>query len=253
MTGPRRDTRGILDADGLMRRVKFRRHLPTPSLRPFIEHYWLIDWELEQPFEQHVVPHPSYNLVFQRYAGKPAFGEISGIGNTLFSIKLDGVGAVTGVQFRPGGYRAFQASVQATFPPGDLDPFFGADSSRVAALDEYLSSLPIADDPLARQAMALVEEIRHDRTLLRVAPFARRYGLSTRQLQRLFNDYVGVSPKWIILRYRIHEAIERAASAEVDWAQLALELGYSDQAHLVRDFTTTIGMSPTAYRRLIQR
>jgi AraC-like DNA-binding protein len=69
-------------------------------------------------------------------------------------------------------------------------------------------------------------------------------------MQRLFADYVGVSPKWVILRYRIHEALERAES-EVEWARLAADLGYSDQAHLVRDFTQTVGVSPTAYARAL--
>lgn len=59
---------------------------------------------------------------------------------------------------------------------------------------------------------------------------------------------MGVPPKWVILRYRVQEAIERAAP-EADWAALAADLGYSDQAHLVRDFTATIGVSPTAYAR----
>ena len=58
---------------------------------------------------------------------------------------------------------------------------------------------------------------------------------------------MGVGPKWVILRYRIHEALERAESdPEVDWAELAADLGYSDQAHLTRDFTSTIGAPPTA-------
>ena len=69
-----------------------------------------------------------------------------------------------------------------------------------------------------------------------------------RGLQRLFAEYVGVSPKWVILRYRIHEAVE-LASPDVEWGRLAAELGYSDQAHLVRDFTATLGVSPTAYTR----
>lgn len=58
----------------------------------------------------------------------------------------------------------------------------------------------------------------------------------------------GVGPKWVILRYRIHEALERAGSdPAVDWARLAADLGYSDQAHLVRDFTATVGAPPTAF------
>jgi AraC-like DNA-binding protein len=69
-----------------------------------------------------------------------------------------------------------------------------------------------------------------------------------RALQRLFSTQVGVSPKWVILRYRIHEALEQAGTrSDVDWAALAADLGYADQAHLVRDFTTTVGAPPTAY------
>ena len=82
----------------------------------------------------------------------------------------------------------------------------------------------------------------------RVDDFARAEGLSVRALQRLFSTYVGVSPKWVILRYRIHEALERAGTRTgIDWAALAAELGYADQAHLVRDFTATVGVPPTAY------
>jgi AraC-like DNA-binding protein len=64
----------------------------------------------------------------------------------------------------------------------------------------------------------------------------------------LFADYVGVSPKWVMRRARLHEAASRADSGEVvDWAQLAFDLGYADQAHLTRDFTDTIGVPPAQY------
>lgn len=261
MAGPRDDTRGILDAAELFRRVDFRRHEPAPALRPYIEHYWLIDWELPEPFEQHVVPHPSVNIVFQRHPDDRLTGEVAGVGLELFSIKLEGRGQVSGVQFRPGGFHPFarrsvsdftnrRVPIESVFEPGDLNRFFGARSSRIAALDGFLTGLQPAPDPLAQQAMTLVDLVRHDRTIGKVADFARRADLSPRRLQRLFADHVGVSPKWVILRYRIHEAIERAGT-EVDWATLAAELGYSDQAHLTRDFTATIGLSPSAYRRML--
>jgi AraC-like DNA-binding protein len=49
-------------------------------------------------------------------------------------------------------------------------------------------------------------------------------------------------------RARLHEAAERADSGEpVDWALLATDLGYADQAHLTRDFTVTIGVPPARY------
>ncbi|MFJ4850081.1 MULTISPECIES: DUF6597 domain-containing transcriptional factor [unclassified Streptomyces] len=261
---PRRDTRGIVAAPELFARVRFRRRAPAPELRPYLEHYWLIDWDLGEPYASHVVPHPSVNVVFQRFAGAPDLGEVAGVGLGLFTQKLEGAGRVCGVQFRPGGFRPFAPAVpvshwtgrrvaldealpgHAAAPAAVLGP--DGEDDRVAALDAFLLSLAPAPDPQAALAMALAERIRHDRGILRVAGFARAEGLSVRSLQRLFAAHVGVSPKWVILRYRIHEALERAESAKaVDWAGLAAELGYSDQAHLVRDFTATVGVPPTAY------
>ncbi len=266
---PRRDTRGIVDASGLMSRVRFRRHLPAEPLRPYLEHYWLIDWDLPEPYTTHVVPHPCVHIVFQQYADRPPFGEVSGIGLDLFSKKLEGRGRVCGMHFRPGGFRPFapergvaewtgrRLTLEDVFADtGALDGALEAvlepddEHAREAALDAFLLRLGPEPDPQADLAMALVDRIRTDRTIRRVSAFARAEGLSVRALQRLFAAYVGVGPKWIILRYRIHEALERAESEQaVDWAALAADLGYADQAHLVRDFTATVGVPPTAYTR----
>ncbi|MFJ5294246.1 DUF6597 domain-containing transcriptional factor [Streptomyces sp. NPDC088348] len=262
--GPRRDTRGIVDAPELFARVRFRRRAPAPALRPYLEHYWLIDWDLAEPHVSRVVPHPSVNIVFQRFGDSPAFGEVAGVGLGLFTQRLTGVGAVCGIQFRPGGFRPFvpdrpvaewtgrRVPLPEVFPdsaawPADiLTP--SDEDARVAALDRFLLSPAPEPDPQAGRAMALVDRVRTDRTMRRVEELAAGEGVSARSLQRLFTSYVGVSPKWVILRYRIHEALERAEEDKtVDWAALAAELGYSDQAHLTRDFTATIGVTPAAY------
>lgn len=266
MAGPRRDTRGIVDAPELFSRVRFRRREPAAPLRPYLEHYWLIDWDLTEPYAAHVVPHPSVNLVFQRHGERPGFGEVAGVGPGLSAHKLEGTGRVCGVQFRPGGFRPFTPTEPASrwtgrsLPHTDVFPGSGAapaavlgpddEDARVAALDAFLLAVGPRPDPQADLAMELVQRIRTDRTIGRVADFARDAGMSVRALQRLFAAYVGVGPKWVVLRYRFHEALERAGTErEIDWAGLAAELGYSDQAHLVRDFTATVGVPPTAYAR----
>ncbi|QIP85271.1 AraC family transcriptional regulator [Streptomyces sp. Tu 2975] len=288
MTGPRRDTRGIVEARELFARVRFRRREPAPDLRPYLEHYWLIDWDLTEPYASNVVPHPSVNVVFQRYDDAPAHAEVAGIGLELFTHKLAGLGRVCGVQFRPGGFRPFAPDRPVSdwtgqrLPIGDVllpgrdeetmrsaahavvDP--DDENARVAALDTFLLGLDPRPDPRAEHAMELVERVRTDRSVRRVSQLAEAAGLSPRSLQRLFAGWVGVGPKWVILRYRIHEALERAEQADeqsggptgaaagrpaggVDWAALADDLGYSDQAHLVRDFTATVGVPPSAYTR----
>ncbi|MFG2531720.1 DUF6597 domain-containing transcriptional factor [Streptomyces sp. NPDC048516] len=288
MAAPRRDTRGIVDAPGLFTRVQFRRRTPAAPLRPYVEHYWLIDWDLSEPYATHVVPHPCVNLVFQRYADRPGFGEVAGVGLELFAQKLTGRGRVCGVQFRPGGFRPFSperpatdwtdrrlplatvfgatdATTADTAAPDTATPGVTAtgaaaavlepddEDARVAALDAFLLPRVRAGPRVLAQAdlaMGLADRIRTDRTIRRVADFAQAEGMSVRTLQRLFAGYVGVSPKWVLLRYRVHEALERASSdAEVDWAALAAELGYSDQAHLIREVSATVGVPPTAYAR----
>jgi AraC-like DNA-binding protein len=89
-----------------------------------------------------------------------------------------------------------------------------------------------------------------DPALLRVDELAGGLGMGTRRLQRIFAEYVGVGPKWVIRRYRMQEAAERAGNgAGVDWAALSAELGYADQAHFTRDFSRAIGTSPAQYAR----
>ncbi|WP_031085035.1 DUF6597 domain-containing transcriptional factor [Streptomyces sp. NRRL WC-3549] len=265
MAGPGRDTRGIIDAPGLLSRVHFRTRQPAPGLRPHLEHYWLIDWDLPEPYTSYVVPHPSVHLVFQQdesEAGPAGRADVFGIVRGLFTRHLEGRGRVCGVKFRPGAFRPFaprwpvsawtgrQVPAGEVLPAPPVRPVLGPcdEDARVAALDAYLLPLVPPPDPRAVQATALVGLARTDRTLLRADALARAGGLSARSLQRLFSTYVGVGPKWVILRHRIHEALQRAAAdPEPDWATLAADLGYSDQAHLVRDFTATVGAPPSAF------
>ncbi|MEV2236507.1 AraC family transcriptional regulator [Micromonospora sp. NPDC049891] len=267
MRQPRGDSRGILDPARLARQVRFRRHLPTLALHRWVEHYWLIDWDLGEPFEQRIVPHPAVNLVFQRDGNGPERAELAGVGQELFSITLTGSGRVSGVQFRPGGFHPFWRRPVAELtgrrrpiadladvggPPGHA-VCAGTDAERCQALDALLGGWAPRPDPVNDEVMSLVETIRTDRNVRRVDEFAREHGVSVRRLQRLFLTHVGVGPKWVIRRYRLHEAIERAAGGPPDWAGLAAELGYSDQAHLVRDFTAATGVSPTAYAQTGRR
>ena len=67
-------------------------------------------------------------------------------------------------------------------------------------------------------------------------------------MQRRFADHVGISAKALIRRYRLYEAAEQARlRRDVDWAELAAQLSYSDQAHLSRDFSALLGMPPRQY------
>jgi AraC-like DNA-binding protein len=146
--------------------------------------------------------------------------------------------------FGPRAEKTRQA-IMGDFDLGGFDVDAGV---MIGYAETLLHSVMPERDPLAEQAAALVARITDDPGLRRVDQLAASFGLSVRTLQRLFADYVGVSPKWVMRRARLHEAAERADGGEpVDWAALASDLGYADQAHLTRDFTVTIGVPPARY------
>jgi AraC-like DNA-binding protein len=119
-----------------------------------------------------------------------------------------------------------------------------------AAVIHWMRERVEAIDPLIPRINALIARVREDRTILRVEDLAREDGSSVRQLQRAFQRNVGIGPKWVVQRVRVQEAAERVANGvRVDWARTAQELGYHDQAHLIRDFRAQMGFTPEAYAR----
>ena len=93
-----------------------------------------------------------------------------------------------------------------------------------------------------------VTAMLEDRTLVRVAQVEERCGIGTRTLQRLFEKYVGVSPKWVLSRYRMHDVVTRLDEGyDGPLADLAAEHGWFDQAHFTREFTELVGVPPSGY------
>jgi AraC-like DNA-binding protein len=116
------------------------------------------------------------------------------------------------------------------------------------AADAGLAALLPQAHQVSEDTTEVAERIAADPAWVRVEDLAAEVGSTPRQLQRHFADHVGISPKSVIRRYRLYEAAERARQGEaVDWATVAAELGYSDQAHLTRDFTASFGLPPGRY------
>ena len=241
---------------------KFRhaRRSVAPDLMPWIDHYWMVSWDLRglEPRIVESLPHPNVHLVFERGNSK-----VWGVPTTKFSRTLEGKSHVFGVKFTPGGFFPFLGCSLSSITNRSVT--VNEVFSNVEALEDlvvstenedemmeasnafFLARIPAADEKtaLARQ---LVERILQERDILTVDDLSGHAGISVRSLQRLFSQYVGVSPKWVIRRYRLHELLERMHSGEqLDWAQLAAELGYFDQAHLINDFKSIVGYTPTEY------
>jgi AraC-like DNA-binding protein len=255
--------RGILRRTIDASRMTHARFLPDDALASFVEHYWCVHWDLrdQPPQLQETLPHPNVHLVVDA-GGSGIFG----VHTRRFAIELAGLGRVFGIKFRPGGFRPFlrrpvASLADRSMPIADV---FGTDGvayeREVLACSDVETCAGLAArllsahrppcDPTVERVAGIVALAAGDLTVTSADELAARCGLGLRALQRLFNDYVGASPKWVINRYRLHEAVERlAAGTAVDWAELALSLGYYDQAHFNRDFRKLVGRSPGEFAR----
>jgi AraC-like DNA-binding protein len=120
----------------------------------------------------------------------------------------------------------------------------------VRAMESFLLQRVPTPDERVVLVDRIVGQIFHQPQIRTVDDLANRAGINKRSLQRIFREYVGISPKWVIQRYRLHELIERLEAGDpLNWPELALELGYFDQAHLINDFRTITGYSPVDYQR----
>jgi len=253
--------RGVLRADVAAATFGLTRCAPSEPLATFVDYYWIVRWDRRgrPPHEQTILPHPNVHLVFEATGAG-----IYGVDRKLFSRVLTGQGKALGVRFRAGCFRPFWGApisqlsdrvVPATRMFGPLAEktrqaimCAETDDDMVGGAESLLFSGLPERDPVAEQAADVVALITADASLRRVDQLAAVSGMSVRGLQRMFADYVGVSPKWVMRRARLHEAALRADGGDpVDWAALALDLGYADQAHLTRDFTATIGVPPGRY------
>ena len=250
-------TRGILRPHEGSRHFRLTREYPSPELATWVERHWMVEWDLQAPYTQELLNHPTVNV-----AVEPGFAGVYGIRTERDRKTIDGTGRVVGVKFRPGAFQPFfgRSVHQLTNRVLPVAAVFGragdelADAVRAeprepfAVMETFLRERAPAPDANLDVLARIVQTMLEDPAVVRVDELAARHAMSSRTLQRLFRCYVGVSPKWVLRRYRLHEAAERIAEGrDGDWAATALELGYFDQAHFIRDFKALVGASPAQY------
>jgi AraC-like DNA-binding protein len=109
---------------------------------------------------------------------------------------------------------------------------------------QHQSQIIIPDD-----LPSLIDWIERNAHWADVSDVCSQYGIGERQLLRVFKQHVGLSPKQAIRIYRIRLAISRLTSmAKPHWGEVAIDCGYADQSHLIRDFQYYTGISPRQFQ-----
>lgn len=255
--------RGILNVKAGEKKFQLSRHLPAQDLSFFVELYWIVSWDLrgQEPYMQETLPYPCVHLVIEKDHSR-----VYGVETGRFTRLLENEGRVFGIKFKPGAFYPFVKSPISRLTNTSIS-FWDAFGVESKALEEALLS---GEDEAEMIALAekflrerlpqqdkhiliineIVDFIIAHREITKVDDVVSQFNLNKRTVQRLFRHYVGVSPKWVIKRYRLHEVAERLAEGEaVDWPRMVVELGYSDQAHFIKDFKAMVGRTPTEYAK----
>lgn len=255
--------RGVLRPSFSQGEFEHHRQLPSAPLAGLIEHYWHVRWDLRglPAQQQATLPHPNVHLVVEQGCAR-----IYGVHHGRFVRQLQGLDQVFGIKFKAGGFYPFYRQPVADLIDQSLDvaTCFGPTGTELtrlvlaassfdamcAAAEAFLLHRPPAPDAQVTRVSSLLARIAQDTAIVSVDDVLAISGLNKRGLQRLFQKYVGIGPKWVIQRYRLHEAIAQVqAGKSLSWTALALELGYFDQAHFVRDFRQLVGMAPGEYEK----
>jgi AraC-like DNA-binding protein len=235
----------------------YREIAPPAPLAPFIECFWTGTGAGES---RAVLPDGCIDIVFSARTGLRAVGTMTAPRH--FTIPAGE--QVTGVRFLPGAAPHYLGSTVAELtdqnPP--LEEIWRA--PRVRELADRLANAV----SLAGRIHALVRALPEPgaKSLLErgidaivaaadgaaLDTIAHRAGLSPRQFRRRVFDRTGVAPKHLsrILRFRRAQTLA-ARTPHPNWAGIAAECGYFDQAHLIRDFREFSGVTP-AHDRFLQ-
>jgi AraC-like DNA-binding protein len=241
------EPRGIILKTAADGEFEIERTAPSAALEKHVAWFWTVRWDRRglPPHIQVTLPHPSPQIVLE-HDGAWLYGPLL----HRFERTLAGRGGAVGARLRPGALRAplgapVSSVTDRRVPAAAIAGLDLTGARDAATLGAALEAVVVDDEKaeLAARALALIDAEDGPR---RPADLAAALGLSPRSLQRLFAEYVGVGPAWAIRRRRLHEVSARAAEG-ADWARLAAELGYADQAHLVRDFSELVGVPPARY------
>ncbi|GAA3399723.1 DUF6597 domain-containing transcriptional factor [Paenibacillus hodogayensis] len=254
--------KGILNSDRTAGQFSLARYMPSPDLDWLIKRFWVVRWDLrgKPPYRQIVLSHPNVNMVFE--CGNT---RIYGVNRTSETRIVQGEGRVLGIKFQPGGFYPFwkQDIAGLAGKSVSLEEAFGQeanaletavlaqpdDEGMIRLAEQFFRARMPERDEGVEEASRIVRTIENDRHIAKVDDLADRFSIGKRTLQRLFSRYVGISPKWVIQRYRLHEAAEQAERGEQpDWVKLSMDMGYYDQAHFIKDFKAIIGKTPEEHR-----
>jgi AraC-like DNA-binding protein len=259
--------------------MTMRRYTPPPPLEKFVQCLWY--WDVDaRPAHTHerLLPNGEPAIIFNlrndairiydsddvsRYH---TYGHavLSGAHSNYFVIDTTEQQRVAGIQFHPGGaFPFFRAPADEMSNASiALDNLWGGQSAELREqmlaapsvdgvfhiLEQYLLAQLVRSSglhPAIEHALLRFRRAPHTTT---IASMTEQVGFSSRRFIEIFRQQVGLTPKTFCRVRRFKRALHTISGMDdIARAQVALDGGYYDQAHFIRDFQAFSGLTPSAY------
>lgn len=255
----------------------YRIQKPSAPLSPFIEFFFYYEGYHATHLMDKLLPDGSMDLLIDLTdTPKKLFNDetgqsystlkkswISGM-KTEFILIDSSVTHIMGVHFRPGGAYPFMKGPvdELNNLTIELDTIWGHDATtlREAILDEpmiekkfhLLETFLLQKGKNRLDSHALVQysvrELSHAPQMWTIRQLSNRTGVTQKHLINLFKKYVGLTPKMFSRVNKFQKVIQLIQEGQkIDWAMLAYECGYFDQAHFIKEFRSFSGINPVSY------
>jgi AraC-like DNA-binding protein len=255
--------------------VCYRQFRPPAALAPVVERLWILEGPANEIDPEPIPPDGRPEIIVHGgdcWAERDSCGVLRRQSRTLFAGQLTrpmqvvprGYARIAGAHLRPqGGFDLLHVPqhryTDCVVDLRSIDPALANRLNKEVACHEDARAMA------AKLAQVLVARVRPEaracaatkavsialalKGMIAVTDLARASDVSTRQLERLFHERVGLSPKQFVRIVRFQEVL-RATRAGPDsgWAAVALEHGFYDQAHFINDFKTFVGRTPGEWK-----
>jgi AraC-like DNA-binding protein len=235
----------------------YTEHPPPARLVPYVECLWTL--ETNEPISGYpVLPDGCVDIIFSPGRSGPE-AQVVGTMTRTRKFSFSAGQFDCGVRFRPGmsygflrlpGTEITDRSLPLTdvwkTAAKDLNARLEDAQSANECVHIVANALPTAPEHgvVQRVSTAIVARCGQ----VRVDELAFDAGMSARQLRRLFLEQTGLTPKHLARVIRFRESISRLGQTKRgDWAQVALDCGYYDQAHFINEFRELSGYRPVEF------
>lgn len=252
----------------------FKSIKPHPDLMHLVRKYWIIEDENSQPTQRKIIPDGYPEIIFHHR--KPYLikmhekwesqhlslfaGQIS----KYFYLKNTGASGMVGIKLMPAAASELFAINMTEFTDrvvplreafeDRLDNLerdinlAGSPEDKISVIDNFLLALSktkaVSRENISRQAVNLILK---KNGLLKVEEISDELEVNRRKIERSFKKVIGLSPKFYSRIIRFNYIFEIMKEGKNSWIRIALDSGYFDQSHFIKEFKAFTGEEPSGY------